>query len=204
MKLRKSLNLLLLASLFMVFHGESCLIEERETDFVIRADIPAVWHTEGTNSSGSESVFVSAATEVDNALGDLDGDAVVDEIVISGACYEVLENNGFIGAHSGNVTVAATGQSPLALLSFNSPSNAAGSTGSSAGAEVSLSAAGVNFINGRLAQYLSTRDAQLLEFTFAATWNSTPPTGGQAYDFDWKTCVVLQIKGTLTLDVFDP
>jgi hypothetical protein len=199
----KAARLLGLACLILALKGDSCILEERDHEYVVRADVPATWLTQGSNSAGSDTEVVAAAEEVENALSDLSEDAVVESIHISGVCYEVLENRGFVGMHSGTVTVDGPGGTPLALLSFSAPSNATGVTGGTEGAEVSLMAPGVNFINGRLASYLASSDPLLLNFTFRASWTSTDP-GSAEYDFDWKTCLILQVTGTLNLEVFNP
>lgn len=200
----RTAGLLGLGCLLLVFKGDSCFVDERTVDVVVTADVPATWHTGGSASQGSDTRVVNANFQVQDALDNLDGDTQVTRIRISGVCYEVLENQGFVGAHSGTISVDGR-----PLLAFDAPSNAAGVTGGGGGAEVHLVAEGVTYVNDLLAQYLagynagSPDPALLDDLTFAAAWTSTPP-GEASYNFDWKTCLILQIVGNVTLDVPNP
>ena len=103
------------------------------------------------------------------------------------------------------VTIEATGQSPLTILTYdvpNPPGNATGATGVS-GVQLSMVKAGIDFLNGRLDQYRDSRDASLLDFTVRTNWTSTSP-GTAAYDFDWETALILQIEGIIEVQVPDP
>jgi hypothetical protein len=200
----KSVYLLGLVSLILVLKGDSCLIEERTVDVVVTGDIPATWHTEGSNSSGSAAITIDANDEVQEALDDISDDADIESINVAGVCYEVLANSGFVGAHDGMVSVDGH-----QLLTFDVPTNAVGTTGGTTGAEVSLVADGVAYVNGLMASYLAGYNAgnvneDLLDnLMFSASWTSTDP-GGSSYDFDWKTCLILQVVGNVTLDVPNP
>jgi hypothetical protein len=193
-----------LACLVLVLKGDSCLVEERTVDVVVTGDIPATWHTEGSNSEGSASIMIDANDEVLEALDDLSDEAELESIKVSGVCYEVLENDGFIGSHSGVVSVDGH-----ALLEFDVPTNAVGTTGGTEGAEVTLVADGVGYVNGLMATYLAgynagNPDEDLLDdLMFSASWESADP-GASSYDFDWKTCLILQVVGNVTLDVPNP
>jgi hypothetical protein len=192
-----------LACLALTLKGDSCLLEERTTDIVVTADVPAIWQTEGTNSSGT-TYTADAGDEILEALDDLGDDADLTDINIAGVCYEVLDNNGFDGAHQGSVTVDGH-----ELLTFDVETNATGTKGGTEQATVRLSAAGVTYLNSLLDQFLvsynlGNPDPSLLnDLDFAASWTSTPP-GSTGYDFDWKTCLILQVIGEVTVDVPNP
>lgn len=179
-----------------------CIVEDREVDVVVTGDIPVTWHTTGNNSSGNDIINVNVATDVEDALDQLDADSDVQSIAIAGGSYEVLANRGFVGAHSGTVYVSATGVSEMQVLSFDAPSNATGASGSTT-VEIALKKPGVDFLNARLNSYLTTHDAGLMQFTFRTAWTSTPPGAG-SYDFDWKTALVMQIVGTIKVKVPNP
>jgi hypothetical protein len=200
----KSFCLLGLLAMVLVLKGDSCLVDERTVDVVVTGDIPATWHTGGSNSAGSAAIVVNANDEVQEALDDLSDDADLESIKVAGVCYEVLENGGFVGAHEGTVTVDGH-----TLLSFDVPTNTVGTTGGTEGAEVMLAPDGVNYVNDLMADYLAgynngNVDESILDnLMFSASWTSTDP-GTESYDFDWKTCLILQIVGTVTLDVPNP
>jgi hypothetical protein len=193
-----------LACLALVLKGDSCLVEERTTDVVITADVPAIWQTEGTNNTGTDTYVVDAGDEILEALDDLGDDADLTEINIAGVCYEVLQNNGFDGAHEGSVSVDGN-----ELLTFEVQTNATGTKGGTEEATVRLSADGVNYVNSLLDQFLASYNAGnpdpslLNDLEFVANWSSTPP-GATGYDFDWKTCLILQVIGEVTVDVPNP
>ncbi|HEX7880650.1 MAG TPA: hypothetical protein VF720_14640 [Candidatus Eisenbacteria bacterium] len=201
---RKPLIALGLGLLFLVLKADSCIIEDRMVDAVVTQTIPYVWHTEGDNAAGSDSAVVSLAADVEAALDEFEGDVDVTAIHISGGTYRVLENRGFVGAHMGTVTIQAVGDEPLTILTYdvpNPPGNADGASGGT-GVDVSLVAAGINLLNERLAEYLDTRDPSRLQFTFRTEWNSTAPSTD--YDFDWETALILQVVGTIEVQVPNP
>jgi hypothetical protein len=74
---------------------------------------------------------------------------------------------------------------------------------------VTLVADGVGYVNGLMATYLAgynagNPDEDLLDdLMFSASWESADP-GASSYDFDWKTCLILQVVGNVTLDVPNP
>lgn len=179
-----------------------CIVEDREVDVVVTGDIPVTWHTTGTNSSGNDVINVNVASDVEDALDQLDTGSDVQSIAIAGGSYEVLANRGFVGAHSGTVYLSAAGVSEMQVLTFDAPSNATGASGSTT-VEIALKKPGVDFLNARLNSYLSTHDSSLMQFTFRTAWSSTPP-GSSSYDFDWKTALVLQIVGTIEVKVPNP
>lgn len=201
----KSLATLALAGLFLALRGDSCVLEDRTLDAVVTHELAATWITQGDNTSGSDEATVSLAADVDEALDEFDDVVEITSIHIAGGTYEVLANRGFVGAHQGTVTIEATGQSPLTILTYdvpNPPGNATGASGGT-GVNVQLVAAGINFLNTRLDQYLDTSNANLLQFTFRTNWTSTNP-GDAEYDFDWKTALVLQVVGQIEVEVPNP
>ena len=205
MKKNKMLIALGLGALLLTLKADSCILKDRRVDAVVTHTIPYVWQTQGDNAAGSDVATVNLAGEVLDALNEFEGDVDVTSIHISGATYRVVDNRGFVGAHQGMVTIEAAGQSPLTILTYdvpNPPGNATGATGGS-GVQLKLVAAGINFLNSRLDQYLVSRDASLLDFTIRTSWTSTDP-GVDSYDFDWETALILQIVGVIEVQVPDP
>jgi hypothetical protein len=201
---RKTLIALGLGAIFLTLKADSCIIEDRMVEAVVTRTLPAVWNTQGDNASGSDSEDVMLADDVEDALEEFEGDVDVTSIHIAGGTYRVIENRGFVGAHQGTVTIEAPGQSPLTILEYdvpNPPGNSTGATGGT-GVDASLVAAGINFLNDRLDSYLDTRNPALLNFTFRTSWTSTAPTSD--YDFDWETALILQIVGTIEVEVPNP
>ena len=208
MKIQRALIALGLGALFIALKADDCIIEDRMVEAVVTQTLPYVWHTEGDNSAGVDTAAVSLADDVEDAIEEFAGDVTVQTAHISGGTYRVLENRGFVGAHSGTVTIEAEGQAPLTILTFavaNPPGNSAGATGGT-GVDVTLEE-GIGFLNDRIDDYLDSRetgaDPSLLEFTFRANWTSDDP-GEAEYDFDWETALILQIVGLIEVQVPDP
>jgi hypothetical protein len=196
---------LALAGLLLSLKGDSCILEDRTLEAVVTQELAATWLTQGDNAGGSDDAFVALADDVEDALAEFEESVDITSIHISGGSYKVLENRGFVGAHQGSVTIEATGQSALTILTYdvpNPPGNATGASGGT-GVDVALVGAGINFLNARLDAYLASRNASLLEFTFRTNWTSTDP-GAEEYDFDWKTALILQVVGEITVEVPNP
>jgi len=173
-------------------------------DAVVTQTVPYLWHTAGAGGAGSDSASVNLAADVEEALDEFEGDVDVKAIHISGGTYRVVDNRGFVGEHMGSVTIQAVGGSPDTLLTFdvpNPPGNSEGASGGT-GVDVNLVAAGINLLNARLGEYLGTRDPSRLQFTFRTDWNSTLTSSD--YDFDWETALILQVVGTIEVQVPNP
>lgn len=200
--------LLACGALVLALTGAECT-EERKVDAPILATISANWHTEGfTQGTSSDNELVDGATDIQDALDDIDGD--VESITVTGVCYEVLANAGSAARqaaqHSGSVRVDGND-----LLTFSSPNTQVGTIGNPGNGRVSLKAAGTAYINQKLAAYLASykagapNPALLNGIVFAANWTSTPNASqGDQDDFDWKTCVYVQIVAKINVDVFAP
>lgn len=196
------IGLLGLVSLGLVLSGDSCVVEERTVDIVVTANIPAEWSTAGylTGGSGTATLPVNAAEDVEDALDKLDEDSTIDSVLVAGACYEVISSSGHNARRTGDVYIDGAW-----LLHFDVPNNLAGTTGDTDGATLTLKKPGVDLLNSRLDQYLESRNPSLLSFTFSASWTSDPaPTQQDPDSFIWKTCVILQVRGSVTLDVPNP
>ena len=187
-----------LASLVLVFNGDSCIMEKRTIDIVVTANIPEEWTTSGSSGSGSTTVTVNAASQVNDALDKLSDSSTIDSVLVAGACYEVVSNSGRSARRTGDVTINGH-----PLLHFDVPNNDAGTTGDTEGATLTLKAEGVNFLNGKLNEYLQTRNESLLDFSFSATWSSPGAPAG-VDSFVWKTCVILQVRGKVSIDIPNP
>ena len=205
MTINRAVIALGLGAIFLTLKADSCLIEDRTLEAVVTRTLPYLWHTQGDNASGSEMASASLAGDVDDALDEFDGLVEITSIHIAGSTYRVVANRGFVGAHQGTVTIEASGQSPLTILTYdvpNPPGNAAGASGGT-GVDISLVAAGINFLNSRLDQYLISENPTLLDFTFRTNWTSTSP-GTAEYDFDWETALILQVVGLVEVQVPNP
>jgi hypothetical protein len=194
-----------LLALVLALKGDSCLIEDRTIEAVVTHELAATWLTQGDNAAGSDMANVALAGDVEEALAEFEDVVAITSIHIAGGTYEVLDNRGFVGAHTGAVTIEADGQAALTILEYDVPNPPGNTTGASGGTgvDVTLVADGITFLNSRLDAYLASRNPELLEFTFRTTWESTDP-GASEYDFDWKTALVLQVVGQIEVEVPNP
>lgn len=208
MRIRKSLATLASGALILALTGAEC-VEDRNVDTVILATISANWHTEGfTQGTSSDTETVDGATDIQDALDDIDGD--IESITVTGVCYEVLANAGSAArkaaTHQGSVRVDGRD-----LLDFNSPNTAVGTVGNPGNGRVVMKAAGTAYINQKLADYLASYNAGtpnpaiLNGIVFAANWASSPNASqADQDDFDWKTCVFVQIVAKIEIEVLNP
>jgi hypothetical protein len=196
---------LLLAS--FVFQGESCLVEQRTVSAVLGTSIPAEFVSEGfTESSGEDSaaITIDAGAEILAALDDADIDVEdIESIAITGGCYEVTASTGHDARRAGEVYIDGN-----RFLTFDVPTNAAGTSGSTGDGTLALDAAGVEPLNTRLNDYLTALKGGSeppFPIEYRALWTSTPPpTEGDPDNFTWTTCVNLQVIYEWTVDVPDP
>src|SRR5262245_53244735 len=145
---RKTIWILGVALLSLVFQGESCVIEQRTVAAIIGSSVPAEWHTQGfTDTSDRDTVDVAA--EIKNAIEDIDLDKIT-SIGISGGCYEVDQSTGHDAARAGDVSVDGHH-----FLHFNVPTNATGTSGSTGDGTLTLDSDGVNYLNGLVNNYLN-------------------------------------------------
>lgn len=195
----------LLASLAL--QGESCLLEQRTVSAVLGTSIPAEFVTVGYVEGSSErdsSITVDAADDIIEAIEDADIDVDdIKSIALAGGCYEVIESTGHDARRAGTVEV-----DDQLFLSFDVPTNAAGTAGSSGDGTLTLTPAGVTYVNGKLntfLQGLKNDTSPALNLTFHAAWTSTPPPTSTSRDnFKWRVCVNLQVEYEVSVDVPDP
>jgi len=189
----------------LAVQGESCLLEQRKVAAVLGSSIPAEWQSRGFTDTMDDST-VDAGAIIADALDDADIDvADIKSIAIAGGCYQVVRNSGHDARREGTVMI-----DDVLVLSFDVPNNQTGTTGTSGDGTLTLNAAGITYLNGKLDTYLAALKANPstpppLEFTYKAQWTSTPPpTEGDPDNFDWITCVNLQIEYEVEVDVPDP
>lgn len=203
----KAIPILVLLLASLVFQGESCLVEERTVSAVLGSSIPAEFVSEGfTEASGEDSaaIIVDAGAEIMLALDDAGIDVEdIKSIAITGGCYEVTASSGHDARRMGEVFVDGN-----RFLTFDVPTNVAGTAGSTTDGTLTLDSAGLMPLNTKLNDYLDgLKGGNPPPFLIAyrAEWTSTPPpTAGDPDNFTWTTCVTLQVEYELTVDVPDP
>ena len=201
----KNLGALVLLCATLALRADSCLVKQKDIAMVLAGAIPAQWESRGyTQANFNDTATVHAGQDVQDAL---DADTIEGEVTsikVVGAVYEVLDSSGHDARRAGTVTLNGN-----QLLSFDVPTNVRGTRGNAGDGTLTLAPAGLAFVNDRLQQFLDSYNAgapnpALLDFTYAASWTSTPaPTAGDPDDFSWTTDLVIQIEKTATLDVPD-
>jgi hypothetical protein len=204
----KAIPILALLLAALVLQGESCLVEQRTVSAVLGTSIPAEFtsmgFTEGSGEDSTEVLTIDAGAEIIAALDDADIDVEdIKSIAITGGCYEVTASSGHDARRAGAVYIDGN-----RFLTFDVPTNAAGTTGSTLDGTLALDAAGVMPLNDRLNTYLTDlKNGNPAPFMIAyqAEWTSTPPpTEADPDNFMWTTCVTLQVEYEWTVDVPDP
>lgn len=201
----RTIGILGLLLVSLVFQGESCILEQRTISAVVGSSIPAQWHTTGFTDTFDDDT-VDAGAEIKKAIED--GSIDVDDIKsisISGACYKVESSTGHNAQRQGTVKVNVVGDPEVIFFSFNVPNNNAGTEGTSGDGTLTLNGPGVNYLQGKLNAFLSSLKAggdPSLMVHYRADWTSTPPPSeGDPDDFFWTTCAVLQIEYEVELEV---
>ncbi len=190
----------------LAVQGESCLLEQRKVSAVLGSSIPAEWQSRGFTDTMDDST-VDAGAIIAEALDDAGIDANdIKSIAIAGGCYEVVRNSGHDAQREGTIMI-----DDVLVLSFDVPNNQVGTAGTSGDGTLTLNAAGITYLNGKLNTFLAALKVAPegttppLEFEYKAAWTSTPaPTESEPDDFDWITCVNLQIEYEVEVDVPNP
>ncbi|MFN0152659.1 MAG: hypothetical protein ACKVU1_18300 [bacterium] len=202
----RTLSILGLLLVSLAVKGESCLLEQRKVSAVLGSSIPAEWQSRGFTETMDDST-IDAGAIIDEALDDADIDpADIKSIAIAGGCYEVVRSSGHDAQREGTVEI-----DDVLVLSFDVPNNQTGTAGTSGDGTLTLNSAGLTYVNGKLNTFLTALKANPdgptppLVFTYKAEWTSTPPpTSGDPDDFDWITCINLQIEYEVEVDVPNP
>jgi hypothetical protein len=200
---RKSFSILLVLCASIVLKGDGCLVKQKDVSMVLAGKIPAQWDSQGyTQATFVKTDVVSAGTDVLNALNADNLAGVYKSIKVVGAVYEVLKSTGHDARRAGTVTVNGN-----LLLTFDVPHNTQGIKGNAGDPTLTLGTPGLNFINGRLQQFLDSYNVgapntALLDFTYTANWTSTPaPSASDPDAFTWTTDLVIQVEKTAKVDV---
>lgn len=201
----RTLWILGLVLVSLAVQGESCILEQRKVAAVLGSSIPVEWQSRGFTDTMDDST-IDAGAIIADAIDDADIDvADIKSIAIAGGCYEVVRNSGHDAQRQGTVMI-----DDVLVLSFDVPNNQEGTAGTSGDGTLTLNGAGITYLNGKLDTYLAALKANPstpppLAFTYKAQWTSTPPpTEGDPDNFDWVTCVNLQIEYEVEVDVPDP
>ena len=210
---RKNLFILLVLCTSLILRADSCVLEQREVSQVSSLGVPAEFVSQGwTESSETQSAVVDISADVRDALEGVSVDNI-EQILLAGAAYKVTASTGHDAARDGDVTVKTPGAGAAnQLLTFDVPTNSAGTSGTAGDGTLTLVNAGVDFINTQVATWLdqyktnpALADDSLLVFEYTATWNSNPPPSAQDPDnFTWSTDVILHVETIIDIEVPNP
>jgi hypothetical protein len=194
--------------LSLVFHGESCVTEQRDVSAIFGIGIPAEWSTEGyTDTSDRDTVDVAAKVKaaIDDGAIDIDK---ISKIYVAGGCYEVDLSKGHDARRYGSVHFNVAGDPQHHFLDFDVPTNVTGTKGNSGDGTLTLQSDGVTYLDGVLNNYLAQLqggfDPPLLVY-YDAQWTSDPaPTQADPDSFYWHVCVNLQIDYKVETEIPAP
>ncbi len=188
--------------LSLVFQGDSCVLEQRTVSAILGTSVPAEFSSVGnTESTDSDVETVDLAAEIKAAIEDIDV-ADIAAIYVSGGCYEVDASTGRDCRRDGTVELDGN-----LFLSFDVPTNAAGTKGSTGDGTLSLHEPGVTYLNNLLNTYLDALQADQdppLSIAYAAEWTSSNCSGPAGDNFQWRVCVNLQVDYKIEIDVPNP
>lgn len=196
---RKTIWILGVALLSLVFQGESCVLDQRTVSAIVGSSVPAEFSSVGsTESTDSDSKTVDIAAEIRDAIKDIDVNDIK-AIRVSGGCYEVDASTGRDCEREGSISIDGN-----LFLTFLVPTNVAGTSGHTGDGSLTLHSDGVDHLNDLLNTHLAQLQAGLdpdLEVTYDAEWTSSDCTGGPADNFQWHVCVNLQVEYEVEVDV---
>lgn len=184
----------------LMVSGDTCLLDEKVLDIVIKEESCAIFHTLETTDNFSTPATVNYGEEIDKIL--MDNGYTRDDILsakVQGGAKSVQEVAGTTAwVISGEVMITYKGASAriidytsadiLALVGVKDPQP--------------LNAAGVALLNQALADFLNGENPVL---TFDATGDITPdPSMSNPLDMIWKAWITINIKMQETLEVPEP
>lgn len=206
---QRNLTILLVLCISLVLRGDGCnILEQKDVEQVAGIPVPAEWVSEGyTEANFSQSQTLSLAEDIRDAMPDDPSEAEkILSIGVAGVQYKVLESTGHDAQRAGHVDING-----IRILDFDVPGNETGRSGAAGdgSGELTMNAAGVDFVAGRLNTWLNeykadpfgVADDGLLEFSYAVQWSSTPaPTAMDPDNFRWTTDLVLQVVQVITIN----
>lgn len=221
---QRTLIILAVLATSLLLRADSCTLEERNVAVVLGGELPMQFESVGfTQASGEDTGSYDFGADLLDALDELELDGEIDQIAISGAGFEILRSEGHDAARSGEVFFSysyddgagsiSTGTEQR-LLSWSTPTNAAGTKGyaiaSASGASgpyVLFDPTGLEALNLLLARYLADYNAgnrPTLSVQGRATWNSTPPpTPEVPDDLSWEIFLQVQIRQNAQVEIFN-
>lgn len=183
----------------LMLRADGCLVEEKIVDGVATFVITHTWVSEGFTEANFSDTYTLTSDDIDaidDAINGLDNVDSFGEPAVAGATYRVLTSTGHDARRAGSVTIGGE-----TLLTFDIPTNAAGTNGAAGDGTLTLDAAGIDEVKAAIQAFLDGNSSALDGLTFAANWSSTPaPTQQDQDNFTWVTELVVQIPVTFKFD----
>lgn len=209
----KNLSILFILCLSLLLRADACT-EEEEIDLVFGADFVATLQSsEGfTEASDEDQVTLDADDDVLEAIDDIGLEGEVESIVINGASFRMVANDGHDARRSGEVFVTINGGAELKLMDWNTPNNLPGTEGFASANPIDPATAGIRFdpvglgaVNTALETFLANYNGGIqpnpLKVVVRATWDSTPPpSASDPDDFQWEARLLFQVKQSTLVD----
>lgn len=195
----RTLTVLITLGVLLSF-ASGCLVEEKVIELVLTGETSAVFSYNDTDEVFEDTAVIEIGDKIDDILGSADlGRDEVGSAHVSGVDFEVLTLE---GSHdwliSGSIDVQRDGSGSFApLLDYTSQSleDAFGNRQSAP-----LNAAGVDLINGALADFLLGQ-SPVLTLRVANGDVEPNPSQSDPITFSWRVTLMLQVTGEQTLDV---
>jgi hypothetical protein len=213
----RNLTILCILCLSLMLRADSCLVEQKDVALIIPAEVPYEWETRGyTEATGTDSGPFDAAGPIRDGLESDTISGTIVSVQVSGVQYRVTESTGHDAQRFGFIEITfdqsvGTGHDvgPYRVLDFDVPTNVAGTTGAAGDGTVTLNRAGVDELNYRLGEWLTTYNADTsdtsldswLQGTWGVSWTSDPPpTSNEKDNFKWVTDLVVQVEKNAKVD----
>lgn len=196
-------KIVLLTCLVFLTGGESCVVDQKVIDVVLKEKVCAVFPENSADQEYMTTETVDYAQEIDQILADNDYVRTdIAKLTVEGGAYGVVSlPDGADWEITGSVNVRRVdlGGSPVGLINYASED-----LRPLIGMEkpASLNAAGVNLLNDAVEDYLNGSDP-VLEFISMGTVDPAPSEQNRII-FEWKAWVLFAVTLQEELDVFDP
>jgi hypothetical protein len=211
---KNHLSILFVLGLSLILRADSCT-ETKNVDLVFGADFVAtIQSSEGwTQANDENTVSVAMDQDLLEALNDVDIEGTVTSILVNGASFEMLTNDGHDARRNGSVYIRINNGSKTELLQWNSPNNQPGTKGYASSAPIDpatpsirFEAVGLKSLNAALYEFLDNYNHGISPNTLTvdviAEWDSTPPPTEQDPDnFSWQAKLLVQMKQDAVVDV---